>query len=406
MTAFASLILFASITQIALGVIATLIVVIFFVNVARHPEHDHIPVKLILSIGPVVALIYAINLTRSPSSLSAAPAPIIALLVGLAMTAIWSLDIRKWAARQFENLFTPNVEVEAQPPYAWIEAQTKKGNYDAALAACEQQSAYFLGDYPLHRMWADIYATHLKDLESARQILEDYIGGKEAPRGNHATALTQLADWTLRDEGDTDRARLYFDRILEEFAGTEIGQRASQRIANLPTSETISQARNHDPIRVAAIEGDYGLRGQAIDAKYRPAESEPKRPRSEELLIKLDDHPDDSVAREELVRVYAFEEGLPQAALEEIHAALDGLFQNERSFAKWLNLEADIQLRVLNDPEAAREALQRIIRAHPNTHQAYQAQSRLARFDSELHGVAKPPQTIRLQSYDPDLGLR
>lgn len=401
MTAVASALILASITQIALGVIATILVVVFFVNLARHPEHDHIPLKLALTAGAIAAVYYAFEVASSPFIVVNG-----ALLATLAMVLIWRGDISAAFARQFDNLLNPNEAAEAQPRYAWIEAYLKRGNYDAALDACERQSAEFLGDYPLHRMWADIYATHMKDLETARQILEDYIADPATPRGHHASALTQLADWTLRDEADADRARQYFDRILEEFAGTEIGQRASQRIANLPTTEAMRQERNRAPIHVASIEGDYGLRGEAIDAKYRPSETEPRRPRSEELLEKLDDHPDDVVAREELARVYAFEEGQPHAALEEIHAALDGLYHNEKSFARWLNLEADIQIRIMKDPSAARDALKRIIQTYPETSRAYQAQSRLARIEGELHGVAEPPRAIRLQSHDPDLGLR
>jgi hypothetical protein len=66
---------------------------------------------------------------------------------------------------------------------------------------------------------------------------------------------------------------------------------------------------------------------------------------------------------------------------------------------------ADVHMKYANDPEAARQCLQRIIDEYPNSAAAEGARQRIPVLNLELRSK-KQNQTVQMGSYDQDIGLK
>jgi pyruvate/2-oxoglutarate dehydrogenase complex dihydrolipoamide acyltransferase (E2) component len=123
--------------------------------------------------------------------------------------------------------------------------------------------------------------------------------------------------------------------------------------------------------------------------------------RAAKLTARLKTQPGDPATREELARLLGGSLNQPQAAIAHVQALLDQPDAPPEKAADWLGLIAMWQLEQLQDLEAGRETLRRVIREHPRspTAQAAQRRLQLLEMDEKLRAaqaVKPPPIRIRV----------
>ncbi|MBI3880932.1 MAG: hypothetical protein HY301_12850 [Verrucomicrobia bacterium] len=123
------------------------------------------------------------------------------------------------------------------------------------------------------------------------------------------------------------------------------------------------------------------------------------------LVEHLRAHPFDVEARENLARLYAERLDRADLAVQEVEKLVGAPNLSPREITRRLNLKADFQLKYAADLDGARATLQRIAEQFPGSAWATGAEQRIASLKNELRGK-KESQTLRLGSYEDDLGLR
>ena len=368
----------------------------FWFLASHREEIDHFWTKIGVSI-PLFALLPNLHMIGFL-------APIVAPVVAILIAIIWVWDVGSLLSSPLNSLFNPGASVEEAPLYSHAETQIQRGRYEGARSEIFKQMRRFPKDYRLHRMLAELHLKRLNDSGEAKAVMEDYMEKVSGEPGKRAIALHQLADWSLDYEKDLASARLYLERIIAENASHELVERAGQRLGQLPSDET--DGAEADSTVLAVVERDAYSLGSTPDPTPQPTEPPAEPLESETLLDHLDAYPDDAVTREKLVRVWAFDESQPDAAIEEIESFLESGFLTAPIVAKWTHLKADIQIKVYRDLTAARETLHRLIQGYPDSAWSATAQSRIAMLNAELKGIDAQAKTIRLSSYDDDLGLK
>ena len=368
----------------------------FGVLASHREEIDHFWTKIGISI-PLFALLPNLHMTGFL-------APIVAPVVAILIAIIWVRDVGSLLSSPLSSIFNPGASVEEAPLYSHAETQIQRGSYEKARSEIYKQLTRFPKDYRLHRMLAELHLKQLKDSAEAKAVMEDYMEKVSGEPGKRAIALHQLADWSLDYEKDLASARLYLERIIAENASHELVERAGQRLGQLPSDEAYKEGADSAVLEVVERDTDY--LGRPPDPTPQPTAPPAGPLQSETLLDHLETYPDDSVTREKLVRVWAFDESQPDAAVEEIDSFLESGFLTAPVVAKWTHLKADIQIKVYRDLTAARETLQRLTEAYPESAWSATAQSRIAMLAAELRGIDAQSKTIRLGSYEDDLGLK
>jgi tetratricopeptide (TPR) repeat protein len=323
--------------------------------------------------------------------------------IGIIIGCLWAPSVGEWFSRFFTGLYDGGAtEPDPQALYSIAEARRKQGRYREAIAEARSQMARFPDDFTGQMLQAEILAEDLKDLQGAEAIVNAVVSQTRHARRNVAHALNSLADWQIRLSDDPDAAKETLRRIVELFPVSEESWMANQRLAHL------GGTRWHDPtlerprIHLERHEEDIGLRPDFQGLKIPltdPAELESG------LLRHLEQYPLDAGAREDLVALYAGRMERVDLAREQIELFLATPDLPFRQVIHWLDLLTDLHAQHTNDPEAAREAQQRIIDLYPQTAAAENALKRIAYLKLEMKGK-ETRQAIKLGVYEQDIGLK
>ncbi len=196
-----------------------------------------------------------------------------------------------------------------------------------------------------------------------------------------------MADWHLKLAQDADSAHAVLDKIIARFPGTPLAAQAAQRIAHLGGAEKILLAA-HDRQAMFVPEGVKNIGLLDSTAFLRPTETNPEQ-MAAEYLKHLEQHPQDTEAREKLAIIYARHyQRLDLAALE-LGQMINAPNQPPKRVAHWLNLLADLQIHGGADYETVRETLQTIVERFPGLPVADLAQSRLNIVKLEIKGAKR-----------------
>ena len=120
------------------------------------------------------------------------------------------------------------------------------------------------------------------------------------------------------------------------------------------------------------------MAGAAAEALLQVTAAEANR-----CVEKLKQDPDNVPAREELARLFAERLNRAELGIEQVELLLAIPGQAPDKVAEWLGLMAAWQLRYRHNTEAARNLLQRLIREHPQSVQAFAAQRHLKLLEVE-----------------------
>src|SRR5204863_7726372 len=119
----------------------------------------------------------------------------------------------------------------------------------------------------------------------------------------------------------------------------------------------------------------------------------------------LEEYPQDNEIREKLALLYAEHYRRLDLAQDQLEQLIAQPNIHARHVAHWLNLLADIQVKLTDETTAAAQTLQRIVESLPHSAVAELAERRLAHLPLELR-ANKKSQAIALGTYEQDIGLK
>jgi tetratricopeptide (TPR) repeat protein len=325
-----------------------------------------------------------------------------AAILGVFMGILWAPHLGALLAKPFTSFYDGgSQEVEERPFYAIARAKQKRGNYQEAIAEVRKQLARFPEDYEGWMFLAEIYAADLKDNNAAQECIQEILRHSNHAAKNIAFALNRSADWFLQLASDREQARESLVRIAALFPDTELAHAAAQRIAHLTSDRMLAEQKERPRIALTRHDDYIGLRGEVADP--RPAAADPAATAAR-LVSHLGEYADDVEAREELARLYADRYERLDLASDQIEQLIATSGAGQKEIARWLNMLADFHVRLGQDKEAARGALQRIIDFYPKSAVAAKAETRIAYLETEML-KNKKSQAVKLGSYENNLGL-
>lgn len=328
--------------------------------------------------------------------------PAVAVL-GVILGIMWAPNLGAMLASPLTSLFDGGGrEIEPAPLYSIAIAKRKMGHYQESIAEIQKQLARFPADFEGMLMLAEIYAEELKDSIRAYGIVEEILASEGRLPQHVAYALNRAADWRLKYDRDPAAARQTLERILELCPDTEQAQLTRQRIAHLASEEVLRDQAEPHRIALRSFQDNIGLQSRV--ESIAPAEEDPATV-AHRYLQHLELHPQDNETREKLALVYADQFQRLDLATAQLEALIEAPNQLPKHVVHWLNLMADLQIRLGGDVESARRTLQRIVNRFPKSASAESAQSRMAYLKLEARKITTN-QAVKLGSYDQNIGLK
>jgi tetratricopeptide (TPR) repeat protein len=366
------------------------------------------PVRLILKWAvtiPVIACyVWVIIPMVRNGGLGAAGGIVLAFVFGNIMIIIWRNSIIDIVANPVASLYTGgNEPPEPKPCYSAAQSKRIRREFLEAVVAIREQLARFPNDMEGVMLLAAIQAEDLKDLPAAEMTLNHFCDRPDAPPKQVAAAMNQLADWHVKLAQDFDSARAAFEKIVARFPDTELSLQAAQRIAHLGgTEKQLLVSLDRHPMAVPEGIENIGLLKSS--EHLRPAEMDPAQ--LADVYVKhLDQHPLDTEVREKLAVIYANHYQRLDLATLELNQLIEQPNQQAKHVAHWLNLLADLQIRLGADYEMVRPTLEKIMERFPDLSVAEIARTRLDRLKLELKGQKETP-GVKLGVYEQNIGLK
>lgn len=373
-----------------------IILVVTWRTIKRSEDPARIGFKLVISLG-IMGMIITTVFMFGPY------APMFAAIMGIVLAALWAPHLGAFIARPFVSMYDGGeAEIEARPLYSMAEARRKFGKYPEAIAEIRKQLARFPEDFQGWMLMAEIYGDDCKDLESARECVEEILAHDSHTPKNVSYALSRLGDWHLALAQNREEARAAFQEVINRYPDSEYAHKAEQRIAHMASDQMLANQLNRPIIAVPHQEGYAGLQEKAVDT--RPAEETPGEAATR-LVNHLSHHPLDYEAREELARLYAHHYRRLDLAQDQLEQLIGSPNQSPKHVAHWLNMLADFHIQMNSDLAGATQALQRLIDLFPKSAVAANAETRLAYLGLELKKNEKS-QVLKLGSYENDIGLK
>ena len=324
------------------------------------------------------------------------------MIFALPLGIIWVPVIGGKVGDWFGSLYTGGGEPPTPVPmYSIAESRRKQQKFREAIYEIHEQLAKFPNDVQLQLLLAEIQAEDLQDLQAAQLTLERFCAQDHAPK-NIAFALNSLADWHLKLAKDREGALAALEKIISRLPNSEEAHLASQRIAHLASNETLHASMERQPIHLREGEKNMGLRTGVPSAV--PVEETPDQT-VDRLVQHLGAHPLDIAAREKLAVLYGDHFQRPDLAAEQFDQIITAPSVPAKDVVRCLNLMADAQVKHGSSYEAIRSTLQRVIDLYPDRASAELARQRMEHIRLELKGK-EMSQTVRLGSYEKDLGLK
>ena len=290
-----------------------------------------------------------------------------------------------------------------KPFYSIAHSKRKTNKPLEAIVEIRKQLAKFPNDYEGVALLAGIQAEDLKDLASAESTFNHFCDWPDAPPKQAAAALTQLADWHLKIAEDVDSARAVLEKIIARFPETPLAAQAAQRLAHLGGTQQILRAA-HDRPAMVVPEGVKNIGLLASSEYLRPEETDPEK-LAAEYVKQLEQHPQDTEAREKLAIIYARHYQRLDLATLELAQLINEPNQPAKRVAHWLNLLADLQIHRGADYDTVRGTLEKIVERFGDLPAGELARSRLGRLKLEIKGKKVTP-GVKLGVYEQNIGLK
>jgi tetratricopeptide (TPR) repeat protein len=343
--------------------------------------------KWVLTGGVIGCMIFWVGPMTAREDQSAIMGMIMTAVMGLVLTVIWRHNIADLIAKPFASLYDGGSEEPiSRPAYSIAQSNQKRGKYLEAIAEIRKQLDRFPTDVEGQLLLAQIQAGDLRDLPAAELTIQRFC---EQP--GHAPQNITFALYS-RD----------LEKIIELLPESEFALGAAHRIAHLGSAEMLLAPNERKKFIVTEGVRNIGLlRGRE---PLQPAEPDPEQAAAE-CVKHLEEHPQDTEARERLAVIYADHYGRLDLAANELEQMIQQPNQPARLVVHWLNVLADLQIRGGAGFEAAQQTLQRIVDRDPKAAAAEIARHRLALLKLETKSKEKS-QAVKLGSYEQNIGLK
>jgi hypothetical protein len=329
---------------------------------------------------------------------------IVMALCGLVLAVLWAGSVTDFFAKPLASLYDGGDEPpEPKPFYSVAISKRKRNKPLEAVIAIREQLAKFPNDYEGIALLANIQAEDLKDMPAAEMTMNHFCDWDKAPPKQVAALLTQLADWHIKFFQDPYSARATLERIIEKYPNTDLALVAKQRIAHVGgTGKTLMATHERGPVFVPEGVKNVGLLESS--AHLVPVETPPEE-QAGAYVKHLQEHPDDTEAREKLAIIYARHYQRLDMATTELEQMIDEPNHHPKRVAHWLHLLADLQIHGGADYEVVRTTLERIVERFPDYAVADLARSRLAHLKLEFKALGTT-QNKTLGVYEQNIGLK
>ena len=323
---------------------------------------------------------------------------------GIILSIIWTPQLSNFLISPLTNMFDGgDIPPDPKPYYSIAIAKRKRNLPVEAVTLIREQLAKFPNDYEGVSLLASIQAEDLKDLDAAEATFNQFCEWDKAPPQQVAAALTQLADWHLKFFQDAYSARIAMQRIVQKYPDTGLALVAKQRIAHLEgTEKNLLDAQTRQPTAVPEGVKSVGLLESS--AHLVPADASPEQVAAA-YVKQLQEHPDDTEARERLALIYAAHYKRLDMATTELEQMINEPNHPPKRVAHWLNLLADLQVRGGADYDTARATLEKIVQMFPDYAVAELARSRLAHLRLEFKALEQTPNKT-MGEYEQNVGLK
>jgi tetratricopeptide (TPR) repeat protein len=377
---------------------------VFWRALKRSDEPGRLIFKWIVTIPVIACYVWVIIPMFRNGGWDAIGGLVLAVVFGNIMVITWRNSIIDIVANPIASLYTGGDEPpEPKPCYSVALAKRMRREFLEAVMAIREQLAHFPNDMEGVMLLAAIQAEDLKDLPAAEMTLSHFCDRPAAPPKQVAAAMNQLADWHIRLAQDFDSARAALEKIVARFPDTELSLQVAQRIAHLGGTEKQLLA-SFDRQPMAVPEGIKSVGLLKSSEHLRPAEMDPAQ--LADVYVKhLEQHPLDMEVREKLAVIYANHYQRLDLATLELNQLIEQPNQPTKHVAHWLNLLADLQIRLGADYETVRPTLEKIVERFPDLYVAEMARTRLGRLKLELKGQKETP-GVKLGVYEQNIGLK
>jgi tetratricopeptide (TPR) repeat protein len=397
--------------QIPVGTIIQAVVILLFTLsiigwlVWRALRKSDEPLRLAWKGGVTLMLVWWWLWVVAPMAAKGGFSALFALLMSLpifiVLGLIWAPNLADWVAKPLSGLYDGgDEEVEARPVYSMAEAMIRQGRHAQAAAEIRKQLLMFPKDMQGRFMLAELQAGHLRDLDGGEQTLRMLLSEPGLSPGSIAAALNLLADLHLQHARNPDAAREALEEIIHALPDTPQAQNAAERISHLPTAGDMEARDQPRTLELKPGVHDLGLKKVELADSAILLDQ-----RMNTLLDQLQRFPADSESREQLIRLLSEEKNDLESARIQVGLALGVPHQTAKQLARWLQLQATVEIRCGRNLEAARGALQRIIDQFPLTALAETAQQRIESLATELKGMDERRE-VAMGIYEKDLGLK
>jgi tetratricopeptide (TPR) repeat protein len=361
-------------------------------------------IKWLITIPLIVFFILKIVPMAEKGGYGAIGAIGVTFVLGKIMVILWRDSIIGIVADPIASLYDGGKEeIEPKPYYSIAISKRKMNKPLEAIVAIREQLAKFPVDFEGVALLANIQAEDMKDLQSAEITFNNFCNSPDAPSRQVAAAWTQMADWHLKIAQDADSARAALEKIIAKFPGSTFSVAAAQRIAHLGGAEKILLAA-HDRQAMSVPEGVKNIGLLDSTEFLQPVEDDPAQ-LAADYVKHLEQHPQDTDAREKLAVIYARHYQRLDMATLELTQLINEPNQPPKRVAHWLNLLANLQIKGGADYEAVRETLEKIVQRFPGLPAGEIAQSRLNRLKLEFKGQEETPGK-KLGVYEQNIGLK
>jgi len=329
--------------------------------------------------------------------------PLVVLIPAVVVAVMWAPHVGSMVAGSITNAIDGgDTEIEPQPFYSIAETKRRNGHPREAIAAIREQLEKFPGDFRGTMLLASILVEDMNDLPGAQLTLERWMEDAAATPHGKASALTAIADWQLQFAQDPEAAGLALQRIINELPNTPAAHQAAQRLAHLPTMEHLVAARSGAPTVIKPGIKDAGLRKDYTAPV--PATPDPDT-LAAEYVRQLEMHPSDTATREKLAVLYADQFQRLDLAVDQLEQLIGLPNETPKHIAQWLNLMADLQIRVGKDLAGAEATLRRILERFSAPGIVEPTQARLAALGGEMK-AGRQTTLKTLGHYERNLGLK
>ncbi len=326
-----------------------------------------------------------------------------AAALGLFLAILWGREIIYAVTSPLISLYDGgDAEIEPQAYYSIAEAQRKRGHYQEAVAAVRKQLEKFPTDFKGQMLLAEIQAENLDDLPGAEVTIQRLCQQPgHAPR-NVAYAFNTLADWHLKYSVDRDAARADLQRIVDRFPDSELALVAEQRIGHLAGTDYMLATHDRPPVHLPEGVKNVGLLSSS--QHLTPTDRDPAEVAGE-YVHHLEQHPQDTEAREKLAVIYADDFQRLDLAADQLQQLIDQPNQPARQVIHWLNLLADLQIRHGAGYDPAWQTLAQIIERYPQQAGADMARNRMDLLKLELKAKSVTS-SVKLGDYEQNIGFK